>query len=67
MKVNFTKNKKVSITGLTIDQYCIIADLVRTSQNIMEWDEDMQQYTDHDNFLMSLDDEEYKALESMNF
>lgn len=67
MQVRFNKNGKVSITQLTMDEYCVIADLVRTTQGIMEWDEDTQSYTDHDNFLMSMDENEYKALQSMDF
>ena len=67
MKVNFTKQHKVSMTGLTMDEYCVIADIVRKVQEIMQWDEDMQQYTDHDNFLMSMDEDEYKALQSITF
>lgn len=60
-----TKKKTVSITGLTLTQYCIICDIVHTVQDIMAWDEDMQEYTDHDNFLYSMTEEEYKELKAI--
>ena len=56
------KRRTVSITGLTLTQYSIICDLVNTAKAIMEWDEDMQEYTDHDNFLYSMDEDEYREL-----
>ena len=56
------KNNTISITGLTLTQYSIILDIVHTVQDIMAWDEDMQEYTDHDNFLYSMSEEEYKEL-----
>ena len=59
------KKKTVSITGLTLTQYSIIVDIVHTVQDIMAWDEDMQEYTDHDNFIYSMDEEEYKELQSI--
>jgi len=31
----------------------------------MAWDEDMQEYTDHDNFLYSMTEEEYKELKAI--
>lgn len=59
------KNKTVSITGLTLTQYSIICDIVHTVQDIMAWDEDMREYTDHDNFLYSMSEEEYKELKAI--
>ena len=31
----------------------------------MEWDDDMQEYTDHDNFLYSMSKEEYDELQNI--
>lgn len=59
------KQRKVSITGLTLTQYSIICDIVHTVQGIMAWDEDMQEYTDHDNFLYSMTEEEYQELQNI--
>lgn len=59
------KQRKVSITGLTLTQYSIICDIVHTVQDIMAWDEDMQEYTDHDNFLYSMTEEEYQELQNI--
>jgi hypothetical protein len=59
------KERKLSITGLTPTQYGIICDIVHTVQDIMAWDEDMQEYTDHDNFLYSMSEEEYKELKAI--
>ena len=56
------KNNTISITGLTLTQYSIILDIVHTVQDIMAWDDDMKEYTDHDNFLYSMSEEEYKEL-----
>lgn len=60
-----TRQKKVSITGLTPTQYSIIVDIVNTVKDIMQWDEGMQEYTDHDNFIYSMDEEEYKELQKI--
>ena len=59
------KNNMVSITGLTLTQYSIIVDIVNTVKDIMAWDEDMQEYTDHDNFLYSMSEEEYQELQNI--
>ena len=32
----------------------------------MAWDEDMQEYTDHDNFLYCMSEEEYQELQRIN-
>ena len=65
-KVNCSKKGKVSITGLTLDEFDIIFAIVHKVKDIMSWDEDMKCYTDHDNFLMSMDEEEYKALMNLS-
>ena len=59
------KKRTFSITGLTPTQYGIICDIVHTVQDIMAWDEDMQEYTDHDNFLYSMSEEEFKELKAI--
>lgn len=59
------KQIKLSITGLTPTQYGIICDIVYRVQDIMEWDDDMQEYTDHDNFLYSMSKEEYDELQNI--
>ena len=59
------KQRTVSITGLTPTQYSIICDIVSTVKDIMAWDEDMQEYTDHDNFLYSMSEEEYQELQNI--
>ena len=56
------KQKKLSITGLTPTQYEIIWDIVNRVKDIMTWDEDMQEYTDNDNFIYSMSEEEYQEL-----
>lgn len=61
------RQKKLSIKGLTPTQYNIIWDIVSRVQDIMSWDEDMQEYTDHDNFIYSMSEEEYKELQNINF
>lgn len=60
-----TKQRKVSITGLTLTQYSIIVDIVNTVKDIMAWDDDMQEYTDHDNFLYSMTEDEYQELQNI--
>ena len=59
------KGRKVSITGLTLTQYSIICDIVHIVKDIMEWDETMQEYTDNDNFIYSMSEEEYKELQNI--
>ncbi len=59
------KKRTFSITGLTATQYGIIFDIVRTVQDIMVWDEHMQEYTDNDNFVYSLSEEDYKELKAI--
>lgn len=59
------RNKKVSITGLTPTQYNIICDIVSRVKDIMEWDEFMQEYTDHDNFIYTMDKDEYEELQNI--
>ena len=60
------RQRKVSIKGLTLTQYSIICDIVREVKNIMQWDEYMKEYTDHDNFIYSMNEEEYKELQNIN-
>ena len=60
------RQRKVSITGLTLTQYSIICDIVSRVKDIMAWDEDMQEYTDHDNFLYCMSEEEYQELQRIN-
>lgn len=57
-----SKQRKMSIKGLTLTQYSIICDIVRSVKEIMRWNEDMKEYTDHDNFIYSLSEEEYQEL-----
>lgn len=57
--------KTVSIKGLTPTQYSIIVDIVNGVKDVMEWDDDMQEYTDHDNFIYSMSEEEYKELQKI--
>lgn len=64
--VRSTKNGKVNITGLTFDEYDIILAVLGKVKDIMAWDDDMECYTDHDNFLMSMDEEEHKTLMALN-
>lgn len=60
------RQRKVSITGLTLTQYSIICDIVSRVKDIMAWDEGMQEYTDHDNFLYCMSEEEYQELQRIN-
>lgn len=56
------KKATVSIEGLTLTQYSIIVDIVNGVKDAMKWDEGMQEYTDHDNFVYSMSKEEYREL-----
>ena len=60
------RKRTYSIKGLTLTQLSIISDIVHEVQFIMKWDEDMQEYTDHDNFLYSMSEEEYQELQAIN-
>lgn len=59
---HFLKNGKVSIKNLTMDEYDILSHILSKVQDIMSWDEDMKEYTDHDNFIMSMSEEDYNTL-----
>lgn len=57
--------KKVTIK-VTPDEYSILLDILSSVKEIMEWDEGMQEYTDHDNFVYCMSKEEYETLQKMN-
>ena len=56
------KQQKMTITNLTPTQFSIIFDIISTVKDIMEWDEDVQEFTDHDNFIYSMSKEEHDEL-----
>lgn len=56
--------KKVTIK-VTPDEYSILLDILSSVKEIMQWDDDMQEYTDHDNFVYSMSKEEYETLQRM--
>lgn len=45
-----------------MDEYDILSHILSKVQDIMSWDEDMEEYTDHDNFIMSMSEEDYNTL-----
>lgn len=57
--------RKVKIS-LTFDEYSILLDILRSTQECMEYDEDMAEYTAGCRFMYSLEEEEYKTLMNMN-
>lgn len=57
--------RQVSIK-LTFDEYSVLLELLQSVRDCMEYDEDTQSYTDGGRFILSLDEEEYKALNSIN-
>jgi len=59
------KSNTLSITWLTATQYCIIVDIVERVKEIMTWYEEMQEYTDNDNFLYCMSEEEYQELQNI--
>lgn len=60
------RKRTYSIKGLTLTQYSIICDIVHEVQLIMKWDEDMQEYTDQDNFIYSISEEEFQELQAID-
>lgn len=61
-KTNFSKSGKVTIRGLSQDEYYILTSILNRVKEIMQYDEDLDEFTDHDNFLYSLSEDEYKIL-----
>lgn len=53
--------KKVSLK-LTAEEAYIISLVVSSAQDCMQYDEDIQEYTDGGRFILSLNEEEYKTL-----
>lgn len=52
--------------NLTLTQRCIIIDLVHTAQASLEWDEELGEYADGGRMMLSLTEEEYQELMSIN-
>lgn len=59
------RERKVSITGLTLTQYSILCDILNATKDCMEWDEGMQEYTDGGNFIYSMTKEEYEQMQNI--
>lgn len=53
--------------SVTTEQLYLISDIISRVQDIMTWDEDMEEYTDNDCFLLALSKEEYKTLMTIKF
>lgn len=51
--------------SITTEQMCMIQAVIERLQNVLEWDEDMEKYTDNGNFCISLNEENYKTLMSI--
>ena len=52
--------------NLTLTQRCIIMDLVSTAQASLEWDEELGEYADGGRMMLSLTEDEYQELMSIN-
>ena len=60
-------NAACSIKGLTARQCLLIEWVMREVKNNIEWDDDLQAYRlASENIVMSFDDDEVKALETLN-
>lgn len=57
--------RQVSIK-LTLDEWSVLLEVLQSARDCMEYDEDTQSYTDGGRFILSLDEEEYKALNTIN-
>lgn len=53
--------KKVTLK-LTLDEAYIVSLVVSSAKDCMQYDEDMQEYTDGGRFILSLSEEDYKTL-----
>lgn len=56
--------KKITIK-VTPEEYSILLDILSSVKDIMQWDDTMQEYTDHDNFVYCMSKEEYETLQRM--
>lgn len=60
------KNGRVSIIGLTEDEYSILYDCLQRCKYVMVWDENRGVADDGDNFLWEIDDrKEFDTLQNL--
>lgn len=56
-----------SIKGLTARQCVLLSAIVNEVKSNIEWDDDLQEYVlASENIVMSFDDDEVRALETLN-
>lgn len=56
-----------SIKGLTARQCVLLSSIVSEIKRNIEWDDDLQEYVlASENIVMSFDDDEVRALETLN-
>ena len=56
--------KKVKIE-LTIDELSVIWDCIQSTKDCLQWDEDLQEYTDGGRFIIGFSEKEYKVLQGI--
>lgn len=60
-------NAVCSIKGLTAKQCVLLSSIINEVKSNIEWDYDLQEYRlASENIVMSFDDDEVKALETLN-
>lgn len=65
MKINCTKNDKVSITGLTMDELSMIQSVLYSAKRCFPDREDNGEWLSNDDFVCTLNEEEKKALDQI--
>ena len=61
------KKSTFSIKGLTAKQCVLLSSIINEVKSNIEWDYDLQEYRlASENIAMSFDDDEVKALETLN-
>lgn len=61
------KKSTFSIKGLTAKQCVLLSSIINEVKSNIEWDYDLQEYRlASENIVMSFDDDEVKALETLN-
>lgn len=66
-KTKFNKNGTISIVGLTVDEFDILAECLSRCKDVMKWDEEAGYAEDGDNFLWRIEDrKEYETLQNLS-
>lgn len=61
------KKSTFNIKGLTAKQCVLLSSIINEVKSNIEWDDDLQEYRlASENIVMSFDDDEVKALETLN-